>query len=114
MTMGKIDDMRRLREQKFDDAARRQARKPAVAVEPPAETAKVTPDDVADPVTAPAPAATPAPRAKAPRADAPAASEAEEGKCSGCGKVKPMKNGLLVQHQKGFGKACTGSRKAPV
>lgn len=72
--MGKIDDMRRLREQQFaaanDDKSTAKAAKAAV---------------VAD----------------------------DQGKCSACGKMKPLTNGLVANHQKGFGKACPGSRKEP-
>jgi hypothetical protein len=35
------------------------------------------------------------------------------GKCRVCGKVRALQNGLLVNHQKGLGKPCTGSRKKP-
>lgn len=37
----------------------------------------------------------------------------EEGKCPECGKTKALTNGVLPSHQKGFGKACAGSRKKP-
>lgn len=37
----------------------------------------------------------------------------EEGKCSVCGKLKPLLGGVVAQHQKGLGKMCPGSRKAP-
>jgi hypothetical protein len=36
-----------------------------------------------------------------------------ESRCSGCGKVRPLKNGLIAPHQKGLGKVCVGSRKEP-
>lgn len=71
--MGKIDDMRRLREQQFAAAN----------------------DD----------------KHAAKKATAGAADD--QGKCSACGKVKPLTNGLVANHQKGFGKACPGSRKEP-
>jgi hypothetical protein len=71
--MGKIDDMRRLREQQFA-AANDDKRTKA------ASTAKIADD---------------------------------QGKCSACGKMKPLSNGLVANHQKGFGKACPGSRKEP-
>ena len=83
--MGKIDDMRRLREQQFaaanDDKG---ASKKASAAK------------------------------AAPVATATADATAAEGKCSACGKMKPLTNGLLASHQKGFGKACPGSRKEPL
>lgn len=37
----------------------------------------------------------------------------EHGKCSQCGKVKPLQGGVVAQHQKGLGKMCPGSRKPP-
>jgi hypothetical protein len=37
----------------------------------------------------------------------------ETGTCSACGKVRALVNGLVAQHQKGLGKLCPGSRKAP-
>ena len=79
--MGKIDDMRRLREQQFAASDARSAK-----------TART--------------AATAAPAATAGVAD-------DQGKCSACGKMKPLTNGLVASHQKGFGKACPGSRKEP-
>jgi hypothetical protein len=36
-----------------------------------------------------------------------------DGKCSECGKLKAVQSGLVVSHQKGLGKMCPGSRKAP-
>ncbi|MGO8995614.1 MAG: hypothetical protein ACLQVI_20075 [Polyangiaceae bacterium] len=36
-----------------------------------------------------------------------------EGKCSVCGKVRALQNGLVTSHQKGLGKMCPGSRKEP-
>ncbi len=93
--MGKIDDMRRIREQSFADMEKRGAKAPpAVRNEPAAN---------ADP-PAPAPAR---------NAKAGAGADATEGKCAECGKTKPVQNGVMAQHQKGFGKVCAGSRKAP-
>jgi hypothetical protein len=71
--MGKIDDMRRLREQQF------------AATNDDKSAAKKASAGVAD----------------------------DQGKCSACGKMKPLTNGLVANHQKGFGKACPGSRKEP-
>ncbi|MDB4936365.1 MAG: hypothetical protein JWP87_3337 [Labilithrix sp.] len=84
--MGKIDDMRRQREEQFAASEKRQAPPPT------AKTAAV----------GAAPSSTSA------------LADAEQGKCSECGKTKPVSNGLVAQHQKGFGKACAGSRKPPV
>lgn len=47
-------------------------------------------------------------------AEAPKDEEATTGKCTGCGKVRALERGLVTQHQKGLGKMCPGSRKAPV
>jgi hypothetical protein len=97
--MGKIEDMRRLREQQFaaanDDKGA--AKKSSAAT-----------------VSAPGPSATAATKASTTDTRASASSsKAEEGKCPTCGKLKPLTNGLLANHQKGFGKACAGSRKEP-
>jgi hypothetical protein len=73
--MGKIDDMRRLREAQQAGAGAGPARR--------------TNAEPADP-------------------------NAElKGKCATCGKLRTLQNGLVSNHQKGLGKACPGSRKAP-
>ena len=77
--MGKIDDMRRLRE------AQHGATTGDAPPRPSAEVAKRTTSETAEP----------------------------EGRCSACGKMRPLQNGLVANHQKGLGKACPGSRKAP-
>lgn len=123
--MGKIDDMRRQREQQFELQERRAKARPPEAPKP-----------VAVPAVIVSPAS-PAARAKSSREDAeiepaqpsrptrPKAAKkttssksggavSEQGKCPVCKKMKPVSNGLLAQHQKGFGKACAGSRRAPV
>lgn len=41
------------------------------------------------------------------------ATAEEVGRCPECSKTKPVSNGVMVSHQKGFGKACPGSRKPP-
>jgi hypothetical protein len=81
--MGKIDDMRRLREQQH--AAREGQAAPAKkkALE--------------------ARAATPAGEA----------AGAETGECESCGKRKALVNAVIANHQKGFGKMCPGSRQKP-
>jgi hypothetical protein len=43
----------------------------------------------------------------------PADVAADQGRCSGCGKLRAVSNGLIANHQKGLGKMCSGSRKAP-
>jgi hypothetical protein len=55
----------------------------------------------------------PAPRARG-AAKAVRGSSAIEGRCSVCGKLRALDRGLVTGHQKGLGKACPGSRKAPV
>ena len=45
---------------------------------------------------------------------APIPEAAEEARCSGCGKLRAVSNGLIANHQKGLGKMCPGSRKPPV
>ena len=37
----------------------------------------------------------------------------DQGRCSGCGKLRALNNGLIANHQKGLGKMCVGSRKPP-
>jgi hypothetical protein len=116
--MGKIDDMRRQREQQFADAEHRQAKaakaRPVDVVAPP-----VPPVRASAPVSADTEIAQPT-RPSRPTADKKKTSSKsggavdEQGKCPGCGKMKPLSNGVLANHQKGFGKACTGSRKKPV
>lgn len=114
--MGKLDDMRRQREQQFADAEQRQAKaartRPVEVVAQPARSAA--------PVSAeaePEPSPTRPKRAADPKAKTWSKSGGavnEQGKCPDCGKMKPVSNGLLASHQKGFGKACAGSRKKPV
>ncbi len=58
-------------------------------------------------------AGSPARRAVAKSAPAKPTSEVLEGKCAECGKLKAVQSGLVVSHQKGLGKMCPGSRKAP-
>lgn len=36
-----------------------------------------------------------------------------EGRCSVCGKLRAVKLGRIVAHQKGLGTPCPGSKKAP-
>lgn len=120
--MGKIDDMRRLREQQFADAEQREAKGAKAAKPTPAPLAPAAPvvANVA-PVRATS-AAEPAQPSRPTRPTAntkktsskSGASVDEQGKCPGCGKMKPLSNGMLANHQKGFGKACSGSRKKPV
>jgi hypothetical protein len=92
--MSKTDELRRQREAQY---AKQQRQSPAPRAE-----ASTKPAAVAAPA---APVSTGSrPKAK---------SEDDEGKCSVCGKVKALANGLVANHQKGFGKMCPGSRKEP-
>ena len=106
--MGKIDDMRRLREEQHAARAKGASAKktPAVDAEPASPSSEKAPAQKTPRVAA----------EKAPRAEATKASSEkdETGECASCGKRKALQNGLIAQHQKGFGKMCPGSRKAPV
>ena len=100
--MSKIDDMRRQREVRVAESARRAASEPKrAAVVAPAEATK-TPAVLAVGEAEPA---------------QPTRSESTDGdadaRCSGCGKTKPVTNGLMANHQQGLGKQCPGSRKPP-
>jgi hypothetical protein len=116
--MGKIDDMRRLREQQFVEAEARVA-KAAKAAPPKAEAPKAEPvaapkaklvdDEPAQPTRPTRPT-----KDKKTISSKSGAAIDEQGKCPECGKMKPLSNGVLANHQKGFGKACAGSRKKPV
>lgn len=125
--MSKIDDMRRQREaqdarRKADERAAKPARPASGGGD--ATGAKVVPirraagNDNAAGHRAEAPEAEAAAEVKA-EASAPRTSTRsraggdESGKCSSCGKVKALSGGLVTQHQKGLGKMCPGSRKAP-
>jgi len=120
--MGKIDDMRRQREQQFAEAEQRQAK--AAKVRPlPVAAPVVTAPVVAAPVVA-ASDAEPAQPTRPTRATVEkkpkqtssksGAKVADQGKCPDCNKMKPLSNGVMASHQKGFGKACSGSKKKPV
>lgn len=116
--MGKIDDMRKLREQQFATAEAKRSATPRVAA-PAAPESVAKPAKVATPAKEPNDAKEPnAKEAKSAKSTVAssgkrgAAADAE-GKCSVCGKVRSLNNGLVSEHQKGFGKACPGSRKKP-
>jgi hypothetical protein len=111
--MGKIDDMRRQREAQHAEQERasqeRAAGAPAARAPVPAP-ATAAPADVETAAAAPAPV--PTPRIALPTSRTPRGAD-EQGKCTGCGKLRPLVNGLVASHQKGLGKMCTGSRKEP-
>lgn len=114
--MGKIDDMRRQREQQFAEAEQREAKaakaKPAAAT-PAAPAAPAPPGPPGPPARAAEPAPERAASSKKSTSKSGAAMD-EQGKCPDCNKMKPLANGVLAQHQKGFGKACPGSKKKPL
>jgi len=121
-TMSKIDDMRKMREKQFADAQK--------TVEPKARNG-VSPAVVAlpiPPINAPgnskgvvdAPEKIevidlepPKERTTTTSSSRGKRDEVTEARCSVCGKVKAVQNGLIATHQKGLGKICTGSRKEP-
>ena len=87
--MSKVDEMRRMREAQH---AAREAREQGAPQ--PAAAAVVE-------------------RPRGPVRTSKAKADAVEGKCAACGKLRALQNGLVSNHQKGFGKMCPGSRKAP-
>jgi hypothetical protein len=128
--MSKIDEMRRRREaqyaqqQRQRDVAKRQpsgerdappAKRPSLQVVPPLVEVAVAGDIPVEPVP-PANDVKPT-EVKAGRVIAPQGRSSRpadtDGKCSVCGKVKSVQNGVVVSHQKGLGKMCAGSRKPP-
>lgn len=119
--MGKIDDMRRQREQQFAEAEQRQAK--AAKVRPPPVAAPVISEPVVAASAAVASDAEPAQPTRPTRATGEKPKQtssksgggvADQGKCPDCSKMKPLSNGVMASHQKGFGKACSGSKKKPV
>jgi hypothetical protein len=85
--MSKSDEMRRVREAQY---ARQQQQTPSTGAR-----TKIAP--------------TAAPSAERTKAS----DDAAEGRCAVCGKARALSNGLVSNHQKGFGKMCPGSRKEP-
>jgi hypothetical protein len=117
--MGKIDDMRRLREQQFAESQQRRPKpKPPEAIAPAPVAVVAMPAQASSRGDKEAELAQPT-RPTRPTAQKKTTSSKsggavdEQGKCPECGKMKPVSNGLMAQHQKGFGKACAGSRKKP-
>jgi hypothetical protein len=111
--VSKIDEMRRQRE--AQDARRKSDERAAKPARPSSEPgAKVVP--LRRPAGNDNAAVEAAPIADAPaeaRTSAKSRGGDETGKCASCGKVKSLSGGLVTQHQKGLGKMCPGSRKAP-
>ena len=97
--MSKIDEMRRMREAQHA-AQDQKVRAPAGA--------RATTSDAA-----PVPTASRAPVTKVAARASKSTAGAVEGACAVCGKVRALQNGLVSNHQKGFGKMCPGSRQGP-
>jgi len=124
-TMSKIEDMRKMREKQFEDAQRAATRqatngvvKNGAAHAPARETASETGSakEILVAEDAPKEEAAKPERKSAARSSSSSSSkkgDAVEGRCSACGKVKALQNGLIANHQKGFGRMCVGSRKEP-
>ena len=113
--MGKIDDMRRLREQAFADAEKRASNaKRAPAAPPAAKAAPASPppSDDREEIAQPSRPTRGAAKKKETSSKSGGSVDAQ-GKCPDCGKMKPLANGVMASHQKGFGKACPGSKKKP-
>jgi hypothetical protein len=115
-TMGKIDDMRKLREQQFEEAQRIAAKQGTNGVtKNGAAHAKVDAPAKKIIVEDAAPAKEEAPIAeRTTTARSRGKSEVTEGRCPECKKMKPVQNGVMAMHQKGMGKMCAGSRKEPL
>ena len=111
--MGKLDDMRRLREQQFAEGRKRQITPVAPEPAPAAPAAPAARKASADEEPAQPTRPTRPTKGKKTASSKSGGDVDEQGKCSVCGKMKPLSNGVLAQHQKGFGKACGGSRKPP-
>jgi hypothetical protein len=110
--MGKIDDMRKRREQQFAEKEGGAGGSLNGAAKRPGEAAR---DDGGGPDGGGETKSAAGPRTKMRSGKSPAGSAAADvkGKCSACGKVRAVQNGLIVNHQKGLGKMCAGSRKKP-
>jgi hypothetical protein len=100
--MGKVDDLRKLREAQHVARNSGARAKSNVHVPAPESMASAVTTTKSRPLRE-----TPAPREVASKKDE------EFGECRACGKKKALANGVIVNHQKGFGKMCPGSRKEP-
>ena len=105
--MGKIDDLRRLREGALAEAEK-QAVKRRAAPAPKPTSSPASPSVEEQKPTRPTRASA-GTKASSKSDDA----AGEVGKCPACGKMKPLAKGVMASHQKGLGKACPGSRKKP-
>ena len=106
--MGKIEDMRRLREQQFAEAEERRCRSSRTRL--PSTPAPAPPAVDGEPQVEAVTPRNPVDEARNQKAASPLGAEAT---CPGCGKTKPLQGDVMASHQKGFGKACPGSRKKP-
>ncbi len=111
--MGKLDDMRKMREKQFEEAQRAAATAPknGVAKNGVAHVAKPAAKDFDNDIPELEDLSEPEKKSDEPRATK--IADGEKARCSGCGKMKAVQNGLIVMHQKGMGKLCVGSRKEP-
>lgn len=113
--MSKADQLRKMREQQFEERrkAHEQRAKDPPRVEEGRPPKKLTPPPV--PVAAPSePTPTPVRRVdRALAAMGPRKLGPDEGRCTGCGKVRAIRNGKVVSHQKGLGTKCPGAGKEP-
>ena len=100
--MSKIDEIRRQREAQHAQNTRE--KKAEAAPPKAAKVVPIRPDVSVEPVAV---------AAAEPARTSGRAKKDEEGKCAVCGKLRALSNGLVSQHQKGLGKVCPGSRKAP-
>jgi hypothetical protein len=113
--MGKIDDMRKLREKQFEEAQRAALAGPknGVAKNGIAHAPKPAAKSESD-LDIPEFEDRSEPESK--KNDEPATekiADGEKARCPECGKMKPVQNGVMAMHQKGMGKMCAGSRKPP-
>ena len=110
--MGKIDDMRRQREERHAQDERAKARRDAAAtVKLPSPA--TTPATASTATSIPPLVADPEETVPVAQASSRRPTEADEGVCAVCGKVRPLQGGMISSHQKGLGKFCPGSRKPP-
>ena len=125
--MGKIDDMRKMREKQVEDAQRAAAtaskngvakngvaHAPKPVVTSDAELDKAIPDFEDRSKSDDRREAAARGKKIADEPSTPKIADGDKARCAECGKMKPVQNGLMVMHQKGMGKMCAGSRKAPV
>lgn len=105
--MGKIDEMRRQREQQFAWVeAQRKTTSGGVGVVSKSALEALPSDPDEDSVERVVRMTTTSSRSSRALAEV-------KGECSACGKLRAVNNGLIANHQKGLGKMCVGSRQKP-